>query len=29
MHWTLPDLLALPADVYAELRTWVSESRED
>ena len=28
MHWTLPDLLALPADVYAELVAWASEAHE-
>ena len=25
MHWTLPELLAVPADVYDELVIWLKE----
>jgi len=28
MHWTYSDLMALPADIYAELLDWVAEPQE-
>lgn len=28
MHWTLPDLLALPVDEYDELLAWLKELAE-